>query len=156
MIRRGIIDTELVATFDSDGQMDITDLPKMAEILEKNQEIDIVLGSRFLEKSPKNMPFFRKIIIKIGIIFTRMISGISLSDTHNGYRVFRKNILSKMRISLDGMGHASEILDIISREKIAFREFGVNISYTEYSLDKGQKSGNSIKIVMKMLLRKFF
>lgn len=74
VLRRNIVDADFVATFDSDGQMDITDLPKMAEILEKNKEIDIVLGSRFLEKLPKNMPFFRKIIIKIGIIFTRIIS----------------------------------------------------------------------------------
>ena len=102
------------------------------------------------------MPIFRKIILKIGIIFTRLISGISLTDTHNGYRVFRKNILEKIRISLDGMGHASEILDIIAEDKITFKEYGVKILYTDYSLHKGQSSSNSIKIALKMIFRKIF
>jgi hypothetical protein len=38
------------------------------------------------------------------------------------------------------MTHASEILDIISSEKISFKEVPVNIKYTEHSMKKGQSS----------------
>lgn len=48
----------------------------------------------------------------------------------------RKKVLQKIHISLDGMGHASEILDIIAREKIAYHELPVQIQYSEYSLQK--------------------
>ena len=48
--------------------MDIEDLPKMLEIFKKNPEISVVLGSRFLEQKSYNMPFFRKILLKTGII----------------------------------------------------------------------------------------
>jgi hypothetical protein len=34
------------------------------------------------------------------------------------------------------MSHASEIIDIISREKIKFKEVPVSIIYTNYSLKK--------------------
>lgn len=155
-IRQGNIESEYIVTFDADGQMDIEDLPKMLEIFKKNPEISAVLGSRFLEQKSYNMPFFRKILLKTGIIFTNLVSGIHLTDTHNGYRVFRKNILPKIRISLDGMSHASEILDIIAREKIPFRECGVKILYSDYSLHKGQKSSNSVKIAFNIIFKKFF
>jgi hypothetical protein len=44
--------------------------------------------------------------------------------------------LDKIKITQDGMSHASEIIDIISREKIKYMEVPVNIKYTEYSLKK--------------------
>jgi len=54
------------------------------------------------------------------------------------------------------MGHASEIVDIIAKEKIAYREVPVHIHYTEYSLSKGQKSSNAINILLKVIWSKFF
>lgn len=155
-IRKWKIKTDFIVTFDADGQMDVDDILNLQKILQKNPEIEVVLGSRFLGISPQNMPFFRKIILKIWIIFTRFLSWIRLTDVHNWFRIFRASIISKIKISIDGMGHASEILDIIAEEKIIFREAPVKIKYTDYSLHKGQKSSNSIKIALKMMLRKFF
>lgn len=68
----------------------------------------------------------------------------------------RVETLEKIKISLDRMGHASEILDIIARKKIIFHEMPVTIQYTDYSLKKGQKSSNSIKIAMRMIFKNFF
>jgi len=44
--------------------------------------------------------------------------------------------LKDIKITQDGMTHASEILDIISQNKIKFKEVPVNIIYTDYSLAK--------------------
>lgn len=66
--------TKFVATFDSDGQMQIADLPKMINFLKKNPKTEIILGSRFLKKKSQNMPLMRKIILKMGIIFTKIFS----------------------------------------------------------------------------------
>lgn len=155
-IRRRYIETDFVSTFDADGQMEIADLSKMTDFLANNPQTDIVLWSRFLWEKSIDMPFFRKIILKIGIIFTKIFSRIQLTDTHNGFRVFRSSALGKIRISLDGMGHASEILDIISREKLNFHEMPVTIHYTAYSLHKGQKTSNSIKIALQIIFKNFF
>ena len=82
------------------------------------------------------MPFMRRVILRLGILFTFFISHIHLSDTHNGYRVFRSRILKDLRITLDGMGHASEILDIVAEKKIKYVEIPVTIDYSEYTLAK--------------------
>ncbi|MDR0772061.1 MAG: hypothetical protein LBF15_03280 [Candidatus Peribacteria bacterium] len=54
------------------------------------------------------------------------------------------------------MSHASEIVDIISVEKIKYKEVPVTIKYTDYSLGKGQKSSNAINIALRTIWNKFF
>ena len=36
---------------------------------------------------------------------------LKLSDAHNGLRVFNKKVADELRITLNGMGHASQIVD---------------------------------------------
>ena len=64
------------------------------------------------------------------------MSGIRLTDTHNGYRVFRIDTLNKMTLTADSMAYASEIIEQISLKKLAYAEVSVDIIYTEYSLSK--------------------
>ncbi len=147
-------DCKYIVTFDSDGQHRISDLPKFIEILEKNKGIDIVLGSRFLKKETERLvPFKKRIILKGALLVTFFLSGIKLTDTHNGYRVFRKESAEKINITLDGFEHASEILDEIAKKKLKFKEVPVCIDYTEYSKRKGQKISNSIRILLRMIFR---
>jgi polyprenyl-phospho-N-acetylgalactosaminyl synthase len=148
--------TDYVVTFDADGQHDIEDLSQFIKVLDEDSTIDVVLGSRFLSKKPKNIPFLRRLILRLGILFTYFISKIRLSDTHNGYRAFRSKVLSKVKISLDGMEHASEILDIIASEDLHYREVPVTIRYDEYSLAKWQHSSNAFHIGFRMIWKKFF
>lgn len=143
-------------TFDADGQHDIRELDRFLKILESDKHIDIALGSRFLEKKPQNIPFTRRIILRLGILFTYIISQIHLSDTHNGYRVFRSRILSSLHITLDAMGHASEILDIIAEKRMQYVEVPVTIHYSDESLSKWQKSSNALNIAFRMIWKKFF
>jgi hypothetical protein len=82
------------------------------------------------------MPIFRKIILILGRIFTRLISGARLTDSHNGYRVFRKTAIEKIHLTTDGMAYASELIEQIMQKKIPHGEIPVNIIYTDYSLAK--------------------
>jgi hypothetical protein len=50
------------------------------------------------------------------------------------------------------MAHASEIVSIIRREKLRFREFPVTIRYTEYSRAKGQSALGALNILVDLLL----
>lgn len=144
---------DLVVTFDADGQHkpeEITDV--IAPILAN--EVEVVLGSRFLNKKAVNISNMRKVILKSGVIFTHMLSRIKVTDTHNGFRAIHKDALNKMKLLQDKMEHASEILDQISLNKIPFKEVPVTIQYSEYSKQKGQKSGNALKIALKMVIHK--
>ena len=148
--------TRYVSTYDSDGQMRLSDIPAFLEQFEKCPGLEIAIGSRFLHKEAVGMPFSRQVILKLGLAFMWIISQIRLTDSQNGYRVMRSSALDKIRITLDGMGHASEILDIIATKKLHFAEVPVTIDYTDYTLAKGQKSSNAIKIATRLIWNKFF
>jgi len=147
-------DCKYVVTFDSDGQHQLSDLPKFINILEKNKEVDVVLGSRFLSQETKKLvPIKKRVLLKGALVVTFFLSRIRLTDTHNGYRVFRREAARKIDITFDGFEHASEIIDKIALYGLSYVEVPVFINYTEYSKVKGQKITNSIKILLKMLFR---
>jgi hypothetical protein len=152
--RYGEID--YIVTFDADWQHDVEDIKKIEKHLIKHEKVDVLIWSRFLSKRQVWMPFARKIILKLWIVFTFFLSSIKLSDSHNGFRVFRKKVLDDINLTIDWMWYASELIDIISSKKIPYKEIPVNITYSEYSLNKWQKNWNAFRIAMKMIRRKFF
>ena len=77
---------DVIVTFDADGQHHEKDIPALVEPILRG-ECDVSLGSRFLG-SAHNIPFARRVILKAGIVFTRMASGIKVTDVHNGLRAF--------------------------------------------------------------------
>ncbi|MDD5769684.1 MAG: DUF2304 family protein [Candidatus Gracilibacteria bacterium] len=149
-------ETKYVCTFDADGQHQLKDLHKFLNAFKDDNSLQIVLGSRFITKTNTNVNLSRKIILKLGILFTFFISSIKLTDSHNGYRVMKIETLKDISITIDGMGHASEIVDIIATKKLKFKEIPVDILYTDYTLSKGQSSLNAINIALKTIWYKFF
>ena len=152
---RRYTESEYTVCFDADGQHDIADIGEFEKYLDGN--VDALLGSRFLwEWWANEVPFIKKIILKLGIVFTFFVSQIPLTDTHNGFRILSRRALADICVTIDGMGHASEIVDIISKKKITYREVPVTIHYTNYSMSKGQKSSNAINILLRVIWNKFF
>lgn len=145
-----------VVTFDSDGQHDIKDIKKFQKYAQQDPSIDAFLGSRFLHESSTNISLRKKILLKAGILFTFFLSRIKLSDTHNGYRYIKKSALKDIKITIDGMWHASEILDIIATKHLKYMEVPVDIIYTEYSLAKGQRMSNAWNVLSRFIWTKFF
>lgn len=146
-LRRG---AEYLVTFDADGQHQAEDLPAMIGPIAAG-ECDITLGSRFLGEA-ENVPMTRRWMLRLGVVFTWLTSGKRLTDTHNGFRAFSRRAAERIHITLDGMAHASELLDQVVSCGLPFREVPVRIRYTEYSLAKGQSSRGALRIVMQYLL----
>ena len=72
---------------------------------------------------------------------------MALTDTHNGLRVFSREGARKIAIRQDRMAHASEILVQIAQRKLKWEEAPVTILYTDYSIAKGQRLSNSVRIL---------
>ncbi len=153
---RRYAEVEYVITYDADGQHDINDVKEFEKYLNHHHKVDILLWSRFLWKKQRWIPFIRKIILKLWILFTFVMSNINLSDTHNWFRAIKLDALDKIRLTIDWMWHASEVIDIISSKKLLFKEVPVNIKYTEYSMKKWQSSLKAFKIALKVIWNKFF
>ena len=134
-----------LVTYDADGQHDIADIPVMLDAL-RSRGADVVLGSRFLGRTT-GMPLRRRMVLKAAVIFTNITAGIRVTDTHNGLRLMTAEAAAALRITQNGMAHASEILEQIGRRRLKYVEVPVHIRYTEYSLRKGQRLSGAIRIV---------
>lgn len=147
------LNAEIIVHFDADGQMRGEEIPMMTEPI-KSGEADVVLGSRFLGKNA-HMPFSRRITLFGGLLFTRLLSGIKTTDTHNGFRALSREAAKKVRITLERMAHASEILDLIQIHKLRYVERPVSIRYSEETLKKGQSSLGALVIVKDFIEKRF-
>jgi polyprenyl-phospho-N-acetylgalactosaminyl synthase len=145
---------EYIIHFDADGQHNAKEIKNILSPLKLKQS-QVTLGSRFIRK--QKIPFARKIILKGAILIIWMFYGLKLTDAHNGFRGFTKNAAKKVIITSDRMEHASEIIEKIKQNKIKYKEVPVTITYTKEHLKngrKGQGKFDSIKILLKMILKK--
>ena len=141
-----------IVTFDADGQHEPADIDAMLEPIRRG-ECEVTLGSRFLGEAV-GMPRRRRFLLRLAVLFGSAFSGISLTDAHNGFRAFSREAAERIEITLDRMAHASEIVDQVRRKCLTYKEVPVRISYTSYSLGKGQSSRRAAKIALDYLLGK--
>jgi glycosyltransferase involved in cell wall biosynthesis len=144
-------DATHIITFDADGQHLVRDAMEMLELAQRKR-ISIIFGSRFLDKRTK--PGMRKrIVLKAAVLMTRAITGLRLTDAHNGLRVLSMEAIGKIRLEQNGMSHATEIVHQLAKAKLSWQEYPVEVLYTEYSKQKGQSLLNSINILIDLLVR---
>jgi polyprenyl-phospho-N-acetylgalactosaminyl synthase len=139
-----------LVTFDADGQHQIRDVFAMLEMI-RQRNLDAVLGSRFIGQTV-GMSLGRRLLLRAAVIFTKISTGLNLTDAHNGLRVFTRDAALKINIQQNRMAHASEILKQISSNKMKYAEFGNTICYTDYSKAKGQKASNALNIVIDLMV----
>lgn len=142
----------IIVTFDADGQHHAEDVANVIRPIGEGRA-DIVLGSRFLHPDSQ-VPLARKIILKLGLLYTMLVSDIFLTDTHNGFRAFNEKAYTALKITQRGMEHASEIIDQIKQKRLRFVEVPVLITYNEKTYRRKQGTSNFIHLGVKTLLRK--
>lgn len=91
-------------------------------------------------------------LLRAAIVFTRLSSGARVTDTHNGLRAFSRDAASRIRIELDRMAHASEIIDQIAARGLRFVEVPVHVRYSEYSRRKGQSGLGAFRVLFDYIL----
>ncbi len=136
-------------TFDADGQHRISDAKKMVQEAQRG-EYDIILGSRFLKISSQ-IPAAKRLILKSATQLTNFLSKTKLTDTHNGLRVFNRRFAEQLEITMADMTHGTEIVLIIGKSGMKYKEMPVTIDYTEYSKAKGQSILNSVNILFDLI-----
>lgn len=139
-------------TIDADGQHSIEDASKMLAYLKKN-DLDIVLGSRFLG-NVENISKTKRVFLKGAAIFSGATTGIKLSDPHIGLRVFNRRFAQALELTMPDFSHASELIHRISEGKFAYGEVPVKVTYSDYTKAKGQSMINAVNITFDMMLHK--
>ena len=143
------IGADIVVHFDGDGQFDADDIDTAIAVLQE-KNVDIVLGSRFLDDRT-HIPFVKKyILFPPARIVNRIVTGLRITDIHNGFRILNKHALNTLYISQDRMAHASEILALIKKNKLTYAETPVKVTYHEF----GQGIGGGIRILKDLFIGK--
>ena len=121
-------DCDILVTFDADGQHRVEDIDKVIKPI-SNGESDIVIGSRFLDESKKEIPNYRKVGIKVITKITNATIKKQLTDAQSGFRAYSKKVLNELNPSELGMGISTEILIKASAKNFRISEVPIKIIY---------------------------
>lgn len=83
---------DIAIQVDADGQHDPKYIEQMVNIIETEQA-DMIIGSRFIEKTSYKQTFFRMLGININSIIIKILTGKKIYDTTSGYRAINKSII---------------------------------------------------------------
>lgn len=146
-----MIGADEVITIDADGQHDPRDIRKLLEPL-RGDGADIVIGSRFMLRENR-IPFMRRVFNITANLITFLLSGYYLSDSQSGLKAFSKRALEKIHITSNGFEFSSEIIREARHFGLSIREIPVRVTYSPYSLSKGQNLATGISTVIKLVIR---
>ena len=122
------LDGDILVTFDADGQHRIEDINRVINPI-INGESDLVIGSRFLDESAKEVPRYRKAGIKLITKITNATIKKQLTDSQSGFRAYSKKVLNELNPSELGMGISTEILIKASAKNFRISEVPIKIVY---------------------------
>jgi polyprenyl-phospho-N-acetylgalactosaminyl synthase len=145
---------DCIVTFDADGQHRVSDISHLTDALVR-ERADFALGSRFLGQAP-DMPALRRLVLHAATAFTRLTTGLQLTDTHNGLRAMTRRGATAIKLRQNRMAHASECLAQIAASGLRYVEQPVTIEYSAYSLAKGQHVRDAVHILLDLFARRLY
>ena len=123
------LEGNILVTFDADGQHRIEDIENViTPIME--EKADLVIGSRFLDESEKEVPQYRKVGIKVITKITNASIKEKLTDSQSGFRAYSKKVVDELNPSELGMGISTEILIKASSKNFKITEVPIKILYS--------------------------
>lgn len=143
---------EAVVTLDADEQHDTADIPALLKPVTEG-EADIVFANRFGQRN--KIPFIRRVFNGLGNIVTLAATGMWVSDSQCGFKVFGPRALKQVDLKMSGFEFCTEIVREVAQHKWRMKEVPSKVRYSEYTLAKGQSFANGVRTAFKILLRSF-
>jgi glycosyltransferase involved in cell wall biosynthesis len=127
-IRNAIsMNADIVVTLDADAQFDPKQIPELViPIIDK--QTDVVIGSRFYDSNPKDIP---KIKLFGNKIFTKIVSFAldqKFTDTQTGFRAYSKDALLMISVVND-FTYTQEVLIDLKFKGVKIIEIPVEVNY---------------------------
>lgn len=140
---------DVAVMFDGDGQFDAAELPRVVEPILAGRA-EAVFGSRFMPGAPtKAVPTLKRWTIhKPARLLERTMTGLALTDVHNGFRAFSVPALRRMRLDYDRYAFQTQLDREVARLGLRYEEVPVTVRYYEY----GQGMAAGFRILFDLLL----
>jgi len=129
---------DIIIIQDADFEYDPDDYNKLLHPI-IDGHADVVYGSRFMGSGPHRVLFFFHTIGNKFLTFlSNLFTGLNLTDMETGYKMFRADVLKKIRLKENRFGFEPEVTAKASRIKnIRFYETG--IAYYGRTYNDGKK-----------------
>lgn len=120
---------DILVTIDADGQFDPQEIPLLINTM-LNGNYDVVLGSRFVDKSlmPVNMPKIKIWGNKVVASLVTWLTGRKYCDVSCGFRAYSAEALCNLNLFGDFTYTQETIIDL-SFKNLSFKEVPVHVSY---------------------------
>ncbi len=119
---------DILVTLDGDGQHNPDEIPRvLAPILDN--EVDLVIGSRFLPANLIEIPRYRKFGIDVITWLYNLGSKKKVSDSQSCFRAHSRRLLEAMKITENGFGFSVEVLIQARGKDFVIREVPVSCIY---------------------------
>ena len=130
--------SEYILCIDSDLEYDPKDALEIYNIAKANDKIDVIYGSRYLGgKIQLRKHFLNDIAVRINTYLFNIFFDQSLTDLHTGTKVLKKDLVDKLKLTLNGFGLEIDMSSQIAKQNISIYEYG--ISYFERTKLQGKK-----------------
>ena len=123
---------------DADLEYDPREYANLLKPIEENMA-DVVYGSRFLGAPHRAILFWNMIANKLLTLMTNILYNNILTDMETGYKVFRREVVSGMKLRANRFDFEPEFTAKILKSKV--RVFEVPITFNPREYDEGKKIG---------------
>ncbi|MGA2262412.1 MAG: glycosyltransferase family 2 protein, partial [Acidobacteriota bacterium] len=139
-LRRGFEEVagDIVVIQDADLEYDPAEYPVLIQPILDNKA-DVVYGSRFLAGPHRVLLFWHSVGNRFLTTLSNMLTDLNLTDMETCYKVFRVDVLKKIKLREDRFGFEPEFTAKVARARCKIYE--VPISYHGRDYTEGKKIG---------------